>query len=551
MPAIMRDVNLVESEEYFTPLSRLVTFLIIVLAMSGLLSYLPGLRILGSWGEDYIPMAPTTALSFLILTIIIISLPYIRLDNRKRVLGYFFGLIVSAFGALEVIGFFVDRDLNFEDVLIPSSGTLNSVPIGRMSPSTGLIFFITGIAIVLLVAGTQNVEIHQMKDLPGVLGTLALFLSSIFIFAYVYGNPLLYNQGSTVPMAITTAFGFLLLSLAILASSDKQAIPLRYLKEGDTRTQLLTAFLPLSILAVLVGSFVTVIAPLLSNVNSAYLTAIFIVIVTVLTTIVVNWVSTKVGKSIDEAEAELEKKALELERSNLQLKRSNEELEGFANVASHDLQEPLRTISGYLTTIKEDYYDKIDEEANVFIDTSIRAASRMSDLIVDLLAFSRLGTQKQTIRSNNFILILEEIIENLGNLINEEQVKISFDRLPTLNSDKVQISQLFQNLIGNAIKFSGDTSPVIHIRAKKKKNYWLFSVMDSGIGIEEKDYERIFLSFHRLHSKSEYSGTGIGLAICKKIVEQHNGKIWVESQYGVGSTFYFTISSDLSVGETH
>jgi signal transduction histidine kinase/HAMP domain-containing protein len=230
-----------------------------------------------------------------------------------------------------------------------------------------------------------------------------------------------------------------------------------------------------------------------------------------------------------------------LKKTLLDLERSNKELQQFAYVASHDLQEPLRAVASYTQLLKRRYKDKLDENANVFMQFAVDGAIRMQSLIDDLLMYSRIGGKEKLFEPTDFHLVLGQAITNLRVAIKENHANITDDDLPTVMADASHITQLFQNLIGNAIKFRSQETPHIHLFAELKGNEWLFSVRDNGIGIDPQYKEKIFKIFQRLHSIDAYPGTGIGLAICERIVERHGGKIWVESEVGKGSTFYFTI----------
>jgi PAS domain S-box-containing protein len=224
-----------------------------------------------------------------------------------------------------------------------------------------------------------------------------------------------------------------------------------------------------------------------------------------------------------------------------ELGRSNRDLEAFAYVASHDLQEPLRAVSGCTQILAENYKGKLDKDADTLISYTIGGVLRMQSLIQDLLAYSRVGRKSEPHALVDTEEALNEAIENLRTAISESQVTITHESLPTVFGDRVQLVQLLQNLISNAIKYRSNVPPKIHISAREQTGEWLFSINDNGIGIDPQYHDRIFVIFQRLHGRDR-AGTGIGLAICKRIVEQHDGRIWVRSETGKGATFYFTLA---------
>jgi PAS domain S-box-containing protein len=234
----------------------------------------------------------------------------------------------------------------------------------------------------------------------------------------------------------------------------------------------------------------------------------------------------------------------QIARRDKELAQSNAELQQFAYVASHDLQEPLRTISAYTKLLARRYKGKLDSDADDFVGFIVDGAARMQELIEDLLSYARVTIKGKTFQPVNTQELVTRAVATLKLAVEETAATVTSDPLPTLTADASQIERLFQNLIGNAIKYHGPEPPTIHISAHWKGKEWLFSVRDNGIGIDPQYAQQIFVIFQRLHGKGEYEGTGIGLAVCKKIVEGHGGTIWVESEQGKGATFYFTLPSE-------
>ncbi|MTI57918.1 sensor histidine kinase [Geosporobacter ferrireducens] len=232
---------------------------------------------------------------------------------------------------------------------------------------------------------------------------------------------------------------------------------------------------------------------------------------------------------------------LELKETTKKLEQSNKDLQEFAYVASHDLQEPLRMVSSYLQLLERRYKGRLDQDADEFIHFAVDGAKRMQKLINDLLTYSRVNTKEEKFAMISSQNMLQKVLDNLSIYIHERNAKVTYDSLPEIYGDETQMIQLLQNLISNGIKFNSHDKPKINISAMKRKAYWVFRIEDNGIGIPYHHQKRIFSIFQRLHTREEYEGTGIGLSICKKIVERHGGQIWLESEVNEGTTFYFSI----------
>lgn len=243
---------------------------------------------------------------------------------------------------------------------------------------------------------------------------------------------------------------------------------------------------------------------------------------------------TALQKARDELEARIQERTFDLARSNQQL-------EQFAYVASHDLQQPLRMITSYVQLLAEHLKDRLDADSKEFIGYVVDGTAWMKRLINDLLSYSRIGSHGKPFEPTDCERVFHEAFQMLDAAIHDSGAKVTHDPLPTVMGDETHLVQLFQNLIENAIKYHGETPPAVHVGAERRGGEWIISVCDNGIGIDPQYADRIFLVFQRLHGKEQFSGTGIGLAICKKVVEGHGGRIWVESHPGQGSTFYFTM----------
>ena len=249
----------------------------------------------------------------------------------------------------------------------------------------------------------------------------------------------------------------------------------------------------------------------------------------------------RIQEELDKQKRAAEELNVKLSEMMVEIKRSNEELEQFAYVASHDLQEPLRMVSSYTQLLANKYKGNLDEKADTYIHFAVDGATRMQTLINNLLDYSRIATRGEPFKLIDCHKVLAEALTALKNKIEESNAIVTIGELPEIYCDESQLSRVFLNLIGNAIKFRTDKTPMIHVSAEEEKNAWRFEISDNGLGIDPKYNEKIFVIFQRLHSRQEYEGTGIGLSICKRIINRHKGNIWIESKLGEGTTFFFTI----------
>jgi signal transduction histidine kinase len=246
-------------------------------------------------------------------------------------------------------------------------------------------------------------------------------------------------------------------------------------------------------------------------------------------------------RELEAANWELERAIVQHQQTAAELTRSNQELEQFACVASHDLKEPLRKVRIYLELLAKRYRGRLDPTADQYIAYAVDGVGRMQALVNDLLAYARVGSGGRPLEPTDAAAAFDQAVADLDEAVRESGAAVTRADLPVVRGDATQLVQLFQNLVGNSLKFRGAAPPVVHTEARRQGGDWLFAVRDNGIGIDPQYAERVFVIFERLHPREQYPGTGIGLAICKKIVEGHGGRIWVESQPGEGATFWFTL----------
>ena len=400
--------------------------------------------------------------------------------------------------------------------------------------------------------------------LPG--KTLVLFLMSlVFLAAFINYFALNYHKKERLAFIITLALWYILIHIDTYYSGGIKNSVNFYLA-----ALILAAYMLLGKTAGIIMTFATILhfayfylisiftdwisyifmgdSPQLVNLYY-YISSTVSMLIVALQSFYIERNKNEVINAIKNGKTELELKNRELINSeakiaskNKELERKNKELEQFAYVASHDLQEPIRTSSGFAELLQRQYSGRLDEKADKYLSYIIHSSERMNTLIKELLNYSRIGFEEQRVYIN-CNAVMNEVMADLHNAIAESGAIIRFENLPEINGYAVAIKQLFQNMVSNALKFRREnTAPEIIIKGKLDGRRWNFSITDNGIGIAQEYFDRIFFIFQRLHSRSEYEGSGIGLSHCKKIVELHNGKIWVESTPGTGTTFYFTIA---------
>jgi signal transduction histidine kinase len=485
-----------------------------------LIGWLFNLQILKSFALDSVAMNPFTAILFVLAGIAVV-----RSVNRRATDAIVVALatIVTLGGAMKVIECIFGFEFPFDRWLLRDEAM-----------NTAFDFILCGTALLLLDVETRG-RFRPAQVLVVIVGLVAL----LALIGYSYRVLPLYSIGSNIPMAFNTAIAFALFSLAALSARPDRGM-MMVITSDTTGGAMARRLLPAAVLIPLILG-----ALRFSSEKHGYFDieagiSLFAFFNIVLFTAVIWWNA----KLLYMAEAKRLEAMKKLKQTTRDLERSNTELQQFAYVASHDLTEPLRMITSYLELLNDRARTKLSAEEREFIGFAVDGARRMETLIQDLLAYARVDTRGRPLEPTDCEHVLETVLANLKVAIGEGRAVIEHEQLPTVKGDSVQLAQVFQNLIGNAIKFHGKAAPKVHIGAERHNGEWLFQVKDNGIGIDPKNFNRIFVLFQRLHTRKEYPGTGMGLAICKKIVERHGGRIWAESKPNEGATFFFTLPAE-------
>lgn len=536
-----KNSELVNNLKFF---SKIVSTIIAFEGFLGLLSFITKS---GSANESFKILIPVNAGVSFCLLVCGMSLWFLQNQNKKQLLlGKFLALILVFYG------FVINFVYFFNGNLLPYSVYL-------MKPDVALIFLITGLALLLIDFKAKS------GNKPGdLLSLVIIFVSLLPYIGYAYGASSLYFVRIDTNLSVI----FALMGCGIFFSRPQEGIMSLVTSSyagGYMLRRLLLTFFGVSVLLGILRF-----AGQQTSIFGIQLGMFFVITICIIVFGFLILVTTKSLDLVDskrkEAEQEIKELYTNLERmvqertkqlddTNKRLKvamealkhraeelsRSNKEAEQFAYIASHDLQQPLDLVIGYARLLEKRYKDRFDQNANDYISTIIGSTDRMKKLISDLLKYSRLGTQAKSLKLINCVEIVEGLKKEFSPMNGDINGAITYENLPQVVIDESQLRQVLQNLIGNALKFHGKDPPCVHIAVVKNNNEWIFSVCDNGIGIDPVYSEKIFGMFQRLHNEVEYPGSGIGLAICKKIIESYSGRIWVESVLGKGSTFYFTI----------
>jgi signal transduction histidine kinase len=504
----------------FQNFSKWAGIIAIMVGYHVLLGWLFDIRILTSPGMAFSTMKTNAAICSILTGISLLQARKGCLSGKKQLLVRICSGITIVIAFLTLTEYLFGWHLSGDKWLF----SINETQGGRMAFTTALAFLMLGTSMILI---DRPKSYHIAESLALISAVIALFA----VTGYMYRAQAFYGQ-----MPLYASFVIFVLSIGILFARGDRGFMAKITSNsfgGIMARRLLPATLitPIAIgWLQYEGQRRGIYQPEPGSALSA--------VANVVIFLSVIWWSVNSLHRMDTKRRQAEK---ELQETAAKLGRSNADLEQFAYVTSHDLKEPLRAISGSVQILQNYYKDNVDPDIEEVIKHTVDGSRRMQHLIDDLLTYSRLTTREAPLELIDSSEIYSEALSNLQTTIEESKAIVTCDALPTVKADRVQFLQVFQNLISNAIKYRSTRTPKIHVGVEDRSTEWLFSIRDNGIGIAPQYANRIFRLFQRLHTRKEYSGTGIGLAICKKVIERHGGRIWVESEPEEGSTFYFTL----------
>jgi signal transduction histidine kinase len=499
-----------------------------------LLGWALGLQPLIHLFPTLVVMNPTTALGLVLVGACFWILNRRAVQGLKahNVLTQSLSVAITVMGLLRLVDCFAGLDLRIDQWLFGAkvSGG-DAYPPSEMAPNTAVNFLLCGVGLLWFDVKARNgfYLAHAVILIAGWIALLA-------IIGYTYHVLVFYRLGAGLPMALDTAVGFALFCAAFLTGQPDRGV-VAILTSRTSGGAMARRLLPMAVLIPWGLGAMLLVFEQAGYLGKEFALSIFAVASIILFTFLLWW-NARLLYQVDIERMGAEEK---LRQASANLQRSNTDLQQFANVASHDLFEPLRMVSSYLQLLERRYAGQLDPQGHEFVTFAIEGAQRMEALILDLLAYSRVEIRGRSFEPTDCEQVLEAALANLKVAVEESRATVTHEPLPTVMGDRVQLTQLFQNLIGNAIKFHGTRPTRMKVQVEGRDQEWRFIIRDNGIGIDPKDFERIFVIFQRLHNRQEYAGTGMGLAICKKIVERHGGRIWVESVPGQGSSFFFTL----------
>lgn len=511
----------------FSKVSKWASIFAIVVGYHVFVGWVFNIRILQTPYYTFSSMKVNEAIcSVLLGTALLLLVKDRRLLCRARAIAWACSGAVVILGLLTLSQYVLNANLGLDQFFLklPHEYELTSPWPGRMAIASAIAFSMVGLSLLVL-------DVPKGLRASEVLALISGSMALLAIASYLYAAKSFNGQ-----MSFYTALVILLLSLGIMAARSDRDLLAKVTSNSFGGVMARRLLPPTLLIPILLGW-------LLHQAQKAGWygpeagLALFAV-GNVLLFLTVLWWGVN---SLHRMDTKRRRTVSELEETAAKLARSNADLEQFAYVASHDLKEPLRAISGSVQILQDRHKERIDPATEEVIKHTVDGANRMQTLIDDLLTYSRLTTREAPLAPTDTSEVLQEVQSNLEAAIKESKAVITHDRLPTVKADRIQLLQVFQNLISNAIKYRSQRTPKIHIGAEARKHEVVFSVRDNGIGIAPQYADRIFRIFQRLHTRSEYAGTGIGLAVCKKVVERHGGRMWVESELEEGSTFFFTL----------